>query len=550
VTIGSEFAESRRNRLLRRVDWRFLLPDPEPGRTVCFTADADLRYAVALVSRSTADPQSRPLNDCDLAVLVDPKPATLHAAWTALRPGGVCYAEWHARWMGGLHAVRQRLEAAGFGHVRFYCPWRAPPRCRLWLPLEAPGALTYFRRRPLPFRSRIRRGIGSAVREIAALGVRLDALPRICTVAWKRGPGTERIPSPHPCRSASPSESRLADVAAEPVQDAASTWSELGLPATALHATAGNLSWMLLTGGPRTINKVVGLVFAEPEANPRLVVKLARVPESIAGLVREADALGALAALREHGLTGVPQLLFARRGSQTMAVGETPLRGVPLAAVIDRGNYRELALRATDWLADLALYSRRMCTGSVASDGIVKALDDFSQSFRTVIDPSRLRAVRPALCALGVLPSVCEQRDFAPWNVLTDCRGELAILDWESSELRGIPALDLIYFLTYLGITLDRSSAPADILRSYRAGIDPSTFVGRIHRECLSRYCQRVGLDPGSLPALRLLAWMIHARSEYRHFAADECGAPSERALRRSLFVRFWEVDLRGGAAG
>jgi hypothetical protein len=233
-----------------------------------------------------------------------------------------------------------------------------------------------------------------------------------------------------------------------------------------------------------------------------------------------------------------------------MAIGETALNGAPLSVVLDRRNYRQLALRATDWLVDLARYSRRTRTESVPGEAIAEVLDVFSQSFGPVVGPVSLRTARTALSTLGALPAVCEQRDFSPWNVLMDAEGELAVLDWESSELSGFPALDLIYFLSYLGIALDRSSAPAEILRSYRAGVDPSTFTGSVHRECLSRYCQRLDLNPGSLPALRLFAWMIHSRSEYRHFAADEGGVPSERALRRSLFVRLWQEDLRCGAAG
>ena len=41
--------EATRNRLLRRVDWRFLLPEPGAARTVCFTS-GELRQAVALIA--------------------------------------------------------------------------------------------------------------------------------------------------------------------------------------------------------------------------------------------------------------------------------------------------------------------------------------------------------------------------------------------------------------------------------------------------------------------------------------------------------------------
>src|SRR5213079_1258142 len=53
------------------------------------------------------------------------------------------------------------------------------------------------------------------------------------------------------------------------------------------------LTCALLTGGPRAISKVVGLVYADEETQPGFVVKWPRVEESEEGLAREADALAA-----------------------------------------------------------------------------------------------------------------------------------------------------------------------------------------------------------------------------------------------------------------
>jgi aminoglycoside phosphotransferase (APT) family kinase protein len=35
-----------------------------------------------------------------------------------------------------------------------------------------------------------------------------------------------------------------------------------------------------------------------------------------------------------------------------------------------------------------------------------------------------------------------EQRDFGPWNLLVTPAGQIAVLDWESAEVDGLPALD------------------------------------------------------------------------------------------------------------
>ena len=79
--------EGTLNRRLRRADWRFLLPDPRPVRSICF-ADGLLGQAVAAISDQVIEPTLHSIGDCDLAVARNPDPQTLQAAWTALRPGG------------------------------------------------------------------------------------------------------------------------------------------------------------------------------------------------------------------------------------------------------------------------------------------------------------------------------------------------------------------------------------------------------------------------------------------------------------------------------
>src|SRR4051794_12364252 len=105
--------EQVRNRVLRRADWRFLLPAPNPARGICF-ADGLLADSVAAISGGMADssaPAPRPA--CDLAVVVDPDDATLRRAHAALRAGGSLYSEWYSLRVGGPGAVRRRLEDAG-----------------------------------------------------------------------------------------------------------------------------------------------------------------------------------------------------------------------------------------------------------------------------------------------------------------------------------------------------------------------------------------------------------------------------------------------------
>src|SRR5207244_1069203 len=112
--------ERIRNRLLRRADWRFLLPSPAPDVSVCF-AGGLLAQAVASISGTVLDARQACPGSCDLAVARNPNAATLRTMWTALRPGGACYVEWDTLVLGGPRGVRRRLVAQGFEDV--VCYW-------------------------------------------------------------------------------------------------------------------------------------------------------------------------------------------------------------------------------------------------------------------------------------------------------------------------------------------------------------------------------------------------------------------------------------------
>jgi hypothetical protein len=306
---------------------------------------------------------------------------------------------------------------------------------------------------------------------------------------------------------------------------------------------------ILLTGGHRSVNKVVGVVMRDHGAEPSAVVKMPRVPESIPALWNEARTLQQLEG-RPNPVQGAPRVLsFVEQGASTRLV-ESAIRGVPVAARLRAGTYRRFALQAADWQVRLA--GRAAPVGPAAWwDRLVEpALAEVSAAYGPVLDVCQLERTREQLSGLSTLPLVCEQRDFSPWNVLVDGNGELAVLDWESSELRGLPALDLIYFLAYLAFYVDGAMASGRFRQAHRRALDPSTPTGRVTHDALRRYCEGVGLDPTALGPLRLLTWLVHARSEYRQLTADAGHRPSPEQLRSAVFITLWQEELRNVEAG
>jgi hypothetical protein len=174
----------------------------------------------------------------------------------------------------------------------------------------------------------------------------------------------------------------------------------------------------------------------------------------------------------------------------------------------------------------------------------------FGELFGGAIDRGLLRECEGIVQAIGSLPQVPEQRDFGPWNLFVTPAAEIAVLDWESAAVDGLPALDLLYYLTYASFNVDRAQHLEGRLASHRRSLDPSTLTGAVRHACLTRYLDALGLDRESLAPLRVLVWLIHAQSEFRHAAADAGGPPSPAALGRSLFLALWQQEVRDVTTG
>ena len=109
-TLITEPPERELNALLRRVDWRFLLPTPTPLRVLCH-AGTRLTEAVAYIAEQVVTESQG--EDCDLVVAEEPDTLRLAELRAALRPGGACYTEWRPRLGGREAAGRQRRVQGG-----------------------------------------------------------------------------------------------------------------------------------------------------------------------------------------------------------------------------------------------------------------------------------------------------------------------------------------------------------------------------------------------------------------------------------------------------
>ena len=511
----SRLIEQDRNRLLRRVDWRFLLPDPFIDRALCL-AGGDLRDACALIAHRLDGEPNVTSAGYDVVVAVDPDAHAVSDAHAMLRPGGHLVVEWtHVT----RREIERRLASAGFEDARCFWCWPTIERAEAWVPCDVPAMFDAYERTDRALYVGTRHRFGTLIRRrIARSKVALGQSVPLLSVARRASEPGDTETGAH--------ESAIVRVVR----------SETGMG-------AANLTVGLLTGGPRSISKVVGLVYAEPTRDPIAAIKWPRVPESVTGLAREADALVACHA--RAPLRGVPHLLGRATMGDIVAIAETAERGTPMFRHLSRQSLDTLARQGAAWLAAFNAHNRALPNDRHTVQQIVGAeIARFAETFGPVIDASLLEETARLCSDLGELPCVIEHRDFGPWNILVDPAGNLSVLDWESSRIRGFPLLDLVYFLTYLAFFVDGAMLSRRFVESYRRSLDPSTLTGATRFDLLERHREAWGISSRAARALRALCWIGHAESEFQHFSADAAGPPSPDALRASVFAQLWREEM------
>ncbi|HXR60926.1 MAG TPA: hypothetical protein VN732_06355 [Solirubrobacterales bacterium] len=483
--LDSELLEPQRNEQLRLVDWRFLLRRREPPRVIDLSPGRD-SDALRLVS-TPAGPA-----EADLVLAGFPTTPSLRLVRDALAPGGEVVCRWWAPRLAGPKRAKRRLRRAGFVDVRVYWPGPRPNRPpQFWLPLESREAVAHLlAKRPA------KSAAGSGLRRLWSWAARFGYLAPVYVIA--------RLP-----------EGREEDI-------------------------GGEHSPLLLTGGHRSINKVVGLEFEPGSLRPSAATKFARVEEAEAGLEREAAVLARLAEERP-GVEGIPVLHERLRRWGRAGVAEGAIEGDSMLDRLTAKSFPEMARRVTDLLIELA-GDREGAVGERTT--LDEHLEFFEAHFGPALDETQLAALRSAVDAAAKLPVICEHRDCSPWNIVLAARDRPALLDWESAEPHGVPGLDLLYFLANAVFVLEKALEAGTTRAAYRRLLDPRTPYGAVAAAETARYCEALGLEPELIPALRRLCWMVHCRSDHEHLRLAAAGEPALEELRKAPFLGLLLEEL------
>ncbi len=416
------------------------------------------------------------------------------ADWRFALPGAELVDRRRLPRPGGVEAIRRRAAARGLDQVVVLWPGPVPGRApQFWLPLGVPAATEHLlAARPA------RSTLGRLLRLGWRLAARFGFLAPLYAVGTR---GASAIEPPLPARA----------------------------------------TLLLLTGGHRSINKVVGLAFEPGAATPSAAVKFARVPAAEEGLRREAEVLRRLGQDRPD-LAGFPRLLGEGRRDGRVAVVEEAVSGVPALEGFTAAAFADLAPRVVRLLAGLARPGE--VPGPAWRERLVEGpLARFEVEFGPVLGGAGVAAVATELASLESPPPAIEHRDCSPWNVLVAPGREPVLVDWESAEPDGLAGVDLVYFLANCAFVLDGAIESGRTRESYARLLDPATPSGRIAAAAFDDYRAAAGISGADMRRLRILCWLVHSHSDHRHLMLDG-RPPTPAQLRDAMFLGLLEEEL------
>jgi len=537
--------------ILRRADWRFLTANPFPVKALCFQ-DGLLSRAVELISESTINSSQSDFasGDCDLVVGVNPDTKILKQARLALKPGGCCYFEWEVQPFHGINHIKNKLEALGFELINLYLPRPSPLNSftQFWIPLEQQTAIDFFiasrynkptqaiYKRVLNFlRYTICRLFSGMVRSYPFLLSSTINKYTVSSIAYK----------PSDIERNNQTSSLTQSICSEPELRTGDhfvsvLFNRFGNAES--RTLLGAKSFLMITKGQNLLKKIIVVVFQEPGAQPSYVLKIPRVKESSYAIENEVKILKTMEQ-RLPMIRGVPRVIIHGTYLEYFISGETYMDGSPLDKILTKNNYRELALKVTSWLVELALHSKTKLPEDWRKRTVEYIFDDFSSIFGRVLNPDLIIRTKNMLATLELPYLVCEHRDFCLVNINIDARGQIGVIDWEGSVFCGLPGIDLIYFLFNLGFREGGPHKFNSFEECYSSMLDRNTFTGKTFHDCLEYYAEKVGIPQTSFRALCLITFLLYSCLESKVMLVNQ-GQLSSEELCNNKFFRLWKAEL------
>lgn len=275
------------------------------------------------------------------------------------------------------------------------------------------------------------------------------------------------------------------------------------------------LSCVVATPRFRASSHIIFFVLADGLQDPILVVKVPRLPGDNDRLNREATNLRTVHTARSGEFDSVPSVIAYEDYLNNRLLIETALVGRPMSSKLVRRQQETCVESVTQWLTEF-----HQATAEPSGDATgwyerlaEYPLQQFVKAMPLLTEELHMIEQTQALTSLlrdRDIPLVFEHGDLGPTNLVLMNEGGLGVLDWELAEPRGLPAVDLFFFLTLVAFARQRARSHAGYVAAFHETFfGPSAWA----RPYIMRYVKDMQLSSEMLTPLFVLCWSRYVAS-------------------------------------
>ena len=290
--------------------------------------------------------------------------------------------------------------------------------------------------------------------------------------------------------------------------------------AAAAGVDVSEFGWALWCRGEFASQKLVMFLIAPGDTDASIVVKIARHPRYNDRLANESEMLRQLDRLGSAARGGAPSLRFEASAWGSSASAQSAVSGTDLRDHLVRRP--ELIERVTTWMVDLAEATRAPMGDGELGTALSELLDMYVGAYDVPAATEQFLRSQVVVLADASLDAVLQHGDPGPWNAVVTPTDEVAFLDWEAGETRGIPLWDLLYFLRSTSLLVSPNRPwQSRVARTRRDLVDGSP-VGDLVATHVRAYAEAIGLDAEVVEPLFHLCWVHRAVKQARRLPAAE----------------------------
>ena len=284
-------------------------------------------------------------------------------------------------------------------------------------------------------------------------------------------------------------------------------WTRLDL---SVFGSPKDLTCVFMTPRFMASSHVICFILNEKYCRPILVVKVPRIAGDNGRLDREFYNLQQLKIKNLKDLNSKPLIVAYENWRGNRLLIETAIKGHPMKPAFVRRHLKSSIGIVMDWLIDFHQDTNQKDdeTSRWFERLALRPLNNLELAFTSVHSIGdlilKVRKLIEPICSFN-LPLVFEHGDFSSPNILIAKNSKIGVVDWELAEPRGLPIVDLFFFLTFISFAKGKAKTSNDYLNSFREAFFGSNAWAR---PFVTRYCEELELATQAVKPLFLLCWL------------------------------------------